>query len=397
MNAKGIPMIRRLMLIASCPLFLTASAVFLSGCTGQQTGGKSQETPKVTVSEITLTDSADREDFTGRVEPLESVEVKARATGYLDEVRFKDGENVKKGDVLFKIDDRTYKTDLARAEGDVSRLQASLDRYNADLARARRLRVGDAMSREDYDKTVASKEETAASLASARAVVDRAKLNLGFCTVDSPIDGRVSRTLITKGNLVTQDQTTLTTIVTMAPIWVYFDVDERTVLRIQQLIARKKVKSRHEANAPVFVGTQIETGYPHEGVIDFVDTKLDSTTGTLRVRGIFPNKDQVLSPGLSVRVRVPIGQKEKTILVSERAVGSDLGEKFLYVVNSESVVEQHPVKLGALRDGLRVVESGVKPGDWVIVRGLQRVRPGDTVDPERVPMPKPPPAEATGK
>jgi RND family efflux transporter MFP subunit len=383
-------MTRRLLLLAACPLFLAASAFFLSGCTGKTPEQRKPEKQAVSISEVRAIAGVDYEDFTGRVEAIESVEVKARATGYLDDVKFKDGEDVKKGAVLFKIDDRTYKTDLARAEGEVSRLQASLDRYNSELARARRLRVGDAMSREEYEKSVAQKEETAAALDSAKAQVKRMKLNVDFCTVESPIDGQVSRTLITKGNLVTQDQTTLTSIVSIAPIYVYFDVEERTVLRIHQKMLDKKLKTYREARMPVFVGTQIETGFPHEGFIDFVDNKLDTSTGTLRVRGQFPNKDHVLSPGISVRVRVPLGEKQKSMLVADTAVGTDQGEKFLFVVNDKNVVEQRPVRLGPLRDKMRVVESGVKPGEWIVVRGLQRIRPGDVVEPTRVAMPTPP-------
>ena len=377
-------MTRRILTIIACPLCL-AAALFLAGCASKPTSAEEKIAPRVKISQVLEREGQHYEEFTGRTDAVESVEVKARATGYLDEVKFKDGDEVKKGQLLFVIDDRTYKADLAKAEGEVSRLQASLERYTADLDRARRMRMGDAISREDYDKTKASKEETAAGIVSAKAAVDKARLNLEFTKVYSPIDGQLSRTILTKGNLVTQDQTLLTNIVSVDPIYAYFDVDERTVLRIQEMIREKKIDAARDAREPVFIGTQVETGFPHEGYIDFIDNQLDAGTGTLRVRGLFPNKRHILHPGLFVRVRVPIGNKKQTILVSDKAVAADQGKQVLYVVNSENVVEQREVQLGGLRDGLRVVEGGVKAGEWVVVSGLQRIRPGITVKAEKSP------------
>src|SRR5262249_31523757 len=188
----------------------------------------------------------------------------------------------------------------------------------------------------------------------------------------SPIDGRISRTRITRGNLVLADQTLLTTVVSLDPIFAYYDADERTVLQVQQQIRKGAFKSYREAKFPVYLGTQIEKGFPHAGHIDFVENRLDPNTGTLRVRGVFPNKDRILTPGLFVRIRVPLGQPHKAVVVSERALGSDQGQRFLYVVNDQNEVEYRAVQVGSLRDGMRVIESGAKAGEWVIVNGLQR-------------------------
>jgi RND family efflux transporter MFP subunit len=379
-------MIRQLLVLAACPLALV---VLLAGCGKPPTGSGEQDKPSVEISEVTLSDSLDYEDFTGRAEAIESVEIKAQVTGYIDKVAFKDGDEVEKGALLYKIDDRTYKADLEQAEGNVQRLKASLERYNADLERARRMRLGDAMSREDYDKAVANKGETTASLVSAKATVDRAKLNVGFTTITAPISGKLSRTNYTVGNLVNKDQTTLTTIVSMAPIYVAFDVDERTALTVDKMMREKQIDRPKDGKMPVFAKTLIETGYPHEGFISFVDNKFDTSTGTIRVRATFPNKERIFEPGADVRVRVPLGGKKKKLLVSEQAISTDLGKPALYVVK-DGVVESHPVVLGSLRDGMRVIEKGVEPGDWVIINGLQKVRPGDQVEATKKPMPTPP-------
>jgi RND family efflux transporter MFP subunit len=318
---------------------------------------------------------------------VEAVEIKARATGYLEEMLFKEGDDVKKGQLLYRIDDRTYKANLAKLQGEVEQQQAALTRLNSEQARARRLRTGDAISREEADKIETSREEARAALTSAKAAAKRSELDLEFTKVYAPIDGRISKSNITKGNLVTSDQTTLTTIRTIRPIYAYFDVDERTVLQVQKNIREKKVTSYREAKFPVRLGTQIEEGeYPHEGFIDFVENTLDPSTGTLRCRGEFPNTQGILQPGLFVRIRLPLGQPYKALMVNEQALGTDQNQRFVFVVNEKDVVEQRTVQVGPLRDGARVILTGVRAGDWVIVRGLQRVREGATVKPTKVAM-----------
>jgi RND family efflux transporter MFP subunit len=372
------------------PLLLLGLGLLGGGCNGRRSSEPPPVPPAVVqIAQLTQRDNLDFADFTGRTDAVQSVDVKARATGYLEKVMFVEGQEVKEGQQLYQIDDRTYKADLDKQKAEVNRLQAMLDQLNADLARAKRMRVGDAISREDFDKAVASRDSTSAQLASARASVRTAELNLEFTRVYSPIDGGISRTRITKGNLVLADQTLLTTVVSLDPIYAYYDADERTVLEVQQQIRKGAFKSYREAKFPVYLGTQIEKGFPHVGQIDFVESRLDPNTGTLRVRGVFPNKDRVLTPGLFVRIRVPLGQPHKAVVVSERALGSDQGQRFLYVVNDKDEVEYRAVQVGSLRDGMRVIESGAKAGEWVIVNGLQRVRPGARVEPKKVPMPGP--------
>ncbi len=377
----------------------------LAGCTPGGHDSQGKVGPKaaiVSVAPVTEQESPDSEDFTGRTEAAEMVEVKARSTGYLKEVVFdvpdekakdgKPGKNgagrlVKKGDPLYLIDDRTYAADLKKAEAELVRDQALAERLKADMARARRLRVGDAISREDYDKISANLDEATASVESAKAAASRKKLDLEFCTVTAPISGRISRTRVTAGNLVTADVTRLTTIVSVSPIYAYFDVDERTVLRIQQLIREGKFQSAREAKVPVSLGTQVEAGLPHQGFIDFVDNRIDPSTGTLRVRGTFENTDEALTPGLFVRVRVPIGVTRKRVMVPDSILGNEQGQRYVYTVNDKNEVERRDVEVGSLRDGMRPVEKGLKPGERVIVNGMQRVRPGVPVDPKDAKMP----------
>ncbi len=435
-------------------LVLLLGLAGLAGCTSRKVAS---EAPPLTVSVAQLVQgkALDYEDFTGRTGAIEAVDVKARVTGYLDKVLFKDGEMVKKDQVLYEIDPRTYQAKVDNARGALANTEAALQNYAADLSRARRMRVGDAIGREEYDKIQANKQQADAQLISNRAALKDALLYLSFCTVKSPITGRASRTKITAGNLVTADQTSLTSVVTLDPIYGYFDVDEHTMLRIQRMIreeisvggidkakaylrerkldeaalnkavglirdrlneanrtrlrelldgkldgegqrglyaileANPKFPSYREATVPVYLGTRLDRGYPHAGRIDFADNRLDPTTGTLRVRGIFPNKHGILTPDLSVRIRVPIGDPHPAILVSEAALVTDQDRKFLFVVNDKDEVEQRPVVLGPLYDGMRVLEGGVRVGDWVVVSNLQRVRPGMTVKRQEVPMPRP--------
>jgi RND family efflux transporter MFP subunit len=322
---------------------------------------------------------------------VDSVEVRARVWGYLDKVHFKEGALVRKGDVLFEIDPRTYQATLVQAEGNVLQMEARLTRLEADVARAQHLVTKGSMSREEYDRTVGDRGEAAGALVAYRAAVDRARLDVEFTKVVAPISGRVSRYVVTVGNLVQAgDQsggTLLTTIVSVDPMYAYFDVDEHTVLRVRQLVREGKADSPRDGGVPVRLGLANEEGFLHEGTINFVDNQVSPKTGTMRLRGVFPNQDQVLAPGLFVRVRAPIGRAHKALLVSERALDSDQGQKILYVVSDKDEVVARPVHLGALHDGLREITDGLTPGDRVIVSGLQQVRPGVKVEPKLVDMP----------
>jgi RND family efflux transporter MFP subunit len=334
----------------------------------------------VTVTRVTPAKVVDFVDFTGRTEAKEAVDIKARVTGYLLAVEFEEGKMVKAGDVLYRIDDRTYKADLAKAQGEVTRNEALLERLKSDLTRARRMRVGDAISREEYDKISGNVDETSAALLSAKAAAARSQLDVDFTVVKAPINGRISRTQITIGNLVTADTTKLTSIVSVDPMYATFDVDERTVLRIQALIRAGKFKSAREAKVAIKLGTQVEKGFPHEGFINFVDNRIDPSTGTLRVRGEFANEDGALSPGLFVRIRLPLSEAREALVIPESAIGTDQGVRYVYVVGDDERVVQKTITVGPLRDGLRMVESGLKAGERLIIGGLQRVREGVKVE-----------------
>jgi RND family efflux transporter MFP subunit len=367
-----------------------------TGCARTPTGAPAAAAPvSVPVSYPVERYVTDYADFTARTAAVDSVEVRARVFGYLDRVNFKEGALVKAGDVLFEIDPRTYRAVLDQAEGNLASLEARLERLNTDLARAERLYGTRAIGREEYDKFASDYAEAAASRAALKAAVERARLDLEYTRVTAPISGRVSRYVVTVGNLIRSgDQgpgqgggTLLTTIVSIDPMYAYFDVDEYTALRVWQLVREGKSVSARDGGYPVSLGLASEEGHPHQGTINFVDNQVNPRTGTIRVRGVFPNKQEHLLPGLFGRVRVPIGRPHQALLVSDRALDTDQGQKILYVVNDRNEVVTRPVLLGALHDGLREITDGLKPGEKVIVNGLQQVRPGITVEPKLVDMP----------
>ncbi len=332
----------------------------------------------VTVSYPVEREITDYAEYTGRTKAIHSVEVRARVWGFLDKVNFKEGALVKKNDVLFEIDPRTYKASLSQAEGNLAAGLAKLKRLNADLARAEVLLRSRGMSREDYDKVAGDRGEAAASL------------DLGFTKVIAPISGRVSRALVTEGNLIASSPTggtVVTNIVSVDPIYAYFDVDERSVQHVRRLIREGKAKSARDVPIPLWLALATDEGFPHEGTIDFVDNQVNPKTGTLRIRGIFPNHNEVLSPGYFVRVRFPVGFPHSALLVTDRAIDTDQGQKIVYVVGPDQKVATRPVRLGVNHDGLRVITEGLRKDDRVIVTGVQQVRPGTLVDPKRVDMP----------
>ena len=337
---------------------------------------------------------------TGRTAAVEEVDVRARVGGYLVKVNFQDGRDVKAGDVLFEIDPRPYQADVMRAEGDVAKWQAQLRKADADVARNTRLLPKGAASERDLETSIAAKESSQAEIMSAKARLTDAKLNLEFASIVAPIDGRASRTSVTKGNLIQpigqSGSAPLTTLVRMDPIYVYFDVDERTILRVRE---RDRGQGKlpqsgnvRVLNVPVEIGLVGESGYARKGVLDFVDNRVDPTTGTMQARGAFDNKDDLLTPGMFVRVRVPLDQRDKALFISERAIGTDQGTKYLLAVNAQNVVEYRAVTLGVQSDSLREIVTGLQPGASVIIDGIQRARPGLTVNPHPVGA-----AEAPGK
>jgi multidrug efflux system membrane fusion protein len=347
--------------------------------------------PAVTVSQPIQKDVVESDEYTGRMEAVETVEIRARVSGYLSKIYFRDGAKVKKGDLLYLIDPRPYQNDVERTAADVTRLEASLVLAQNDLARAERLIKTRAISEQDYDTRSKAVTQAGAALRSAKAALETAKLNLEFTQIRAPISGRMSRTLKTEGNLVNGsagEATLLTTLVSTNPIYVYMDVEERQVLKVRRLVREGKMETPRDRpnQVPVELGLADEAGFPHRGLIDFTEPRVDPSTGTMRVRAVFQNDDDQLSPGFFARVRAPGSGKYPALLVTDRAVGSDQGKKFVFVVNDSNIVEYRAVKPGPLIDGLRVIQEGLKAGEWVIVNGIQRARPGMQVKAERAAM-----------
>lgn len=361
--------------------------------------------PYVTPATETVTDF---EEFTGRTEAVKSVEIRARVTGYLDKVMFKDGSDVKEDQVLFEIDPRPYQATYERAQATLDQAEAREKRLEADFGRANALFSRGTLSREEYDKTASDLAESKGAIGIARADRDLAKLNLEWTKVTAPIAGRISRRMVDPGNLVKSDETMLTTIVALDPLYVYFDIDERTVLKIRRMIAEGRMKSRAEAAVPILAALAGEADYPHKGTIDFSENRVDPGTGTLRVRAVIdnpaagrPNAEgsaplRSMSPGLFIRVRLPLGDPHPSLVIPEKAIGVDQGIKYVYVVKDGKDKDGKPVQnfvrqtiqVGSMVGDRRVVDSGLKPDDRVIVSGLQRIRPGENRGLKAVPLPE---------
>jgi multidrug efflux system membrane fusion protein len=367
--------------------------VSLAGCAQRPPQVAAPEAPAVPVAHPIQREVTDYVDFTGRTDAVQAVDIRPRVTGYLVKVPFKEGSEVKKDDLLFEIDPRPYEAQLHQAEGQVALNEAQLKLAKTTYDRDLPLLGSGATSRQQIDQEKAAVDEAAARIKAAQSSLEMYKLNLDFTKVTSPIDGQVSRYYLTLGNLVNQDQTLLTTVVSLDPMYVYFDMDEPTLLLIRRAINEGKIKRPQDGRVPVFMGLQGEDGYPHAGTVNFVNNQVNPTTGSISVRGVFPNprpKDgaRLLSPGMFVRVRLPIGQPRPALLLIDRAIGSDQGMKFLYVVDADNRVQYRRVTVGPLQeDGLRVITEGLKLDDWVVVGGLPQIAPRMQIHPEPGPMP----------
>src|SRR4051812_12325431 len=336
-------------------------------------------------------------EYTGRADAIKTVGVKARATGYLIRAPFVEGAEVKEGDLLFEIDPKPYQAQLAQAEAQVRVAEANAVLAQASYNRVRNLTGSASVSPQEIDQARAAAAAADAQVQAAKATAEVYRLNLGYTKVTSPLDGQVSRAYYTVGNLVSQDQTLLTTVVTTDPMFAYFDMDEWTLLRIRTAINQGKIQpSQGSGNdLPVHMGLEGEDGFPHTGTVNFVNNVVNPSTGTIAVRGLFPNPKpengrRLLSPGMFVRIRLPIGQAHPAVLVVDRAIGSDQGLKYVYVIDAEKKVRYRRVTTGALEDdGLRVIEDGLKPDELVAVGAIQQLRPGMDVEPEEHPMPTP--------
>jgi RND family efflux transporter MFP subunit len=349
--------------------------------------------PPVTVSKPLVREVVDYDDYEGRMAAVEAVEVRARVHGYLVKVSFQDGQIVKPGDLLFEIDPRPYQAALDAAAAQAAAADAAFRLAKTEYERALSLLRSGAASREEVAVWTAKQDVAKADQLKAQVAVEQAKLDLAFTKLPAPIGGKIGRTLVTVGNLVNAGggETLLTTIVSVNPMYVYFDVDERALLRYRRAHRKDKADSGgarpsiKELKLPVYVSLEGEEGFPHRGVIDFVDNQVNASTGTIQVRGVLPNAEGILDAGMRARVRVPVSDPHKVLMVTERATGSDQGRKFVYVVNDQDVVERREVKLGRLVDGMQIIKEGVNPDDWVIVNGIQRMRDGIKVQPRRIP------------
>ena len=418
--------------------------------------------PQVEVSLPVHQEIRDYEDFSGQTESVASIDIRARVTGYLSKVNFDHGAEVKKGDILFEVDPPYYEAELARAEGGVAQAESRLNRLKADYDRTVTLHKQNVITQAQFDLATSDVTEAEGTLKSARALLKIAQVNFGYTKVKAPVSGRVSRPFIDPGNLVKADDTILTRVVAQDPMWVYFDLDERTMLRLRRLDvkeeqeaqdARNVITTAHAAapgmldtddpdaqpqadagpgklapddsepepsqndnaaadesdlalnqatgqssastpsaspveSTEVLMGLADERGYTRRGVLDFEDNRIDPSTGTLRVRAVFSNTDRLLSPGLFVRIRIPVGDPYRALLVPEGALGTDQGQRFVYVVNDKNEVAYRRVSVGKLHEGLRVISAGLEPNERVVVTGLQRVIPGGKVEAKLTEIPQ---------
>ena len=376
-------------------VFVTFAMAASAGCQRLPNQVAPAESPSLPVSKAVRRELTNYAEFTGRTEAIQAVDIRPRVTGYLMHMPFKEGSEVQKGELLFEIDPRPYQAQLDQANGQVNLYKAQLRLSQLNYARdnAVSFKVPGSISQQQLDQDLASIDEAAARVKAYEAYTEVYKLNLEFTKVASPIDGLISRFYLTVGNLVNQDQTLLTTIVSLDPMYVYFDMDEATLLRLRKATNSGEIKPAPGGKYPVLMGLQGEDGFAHQGTINFVNNQVNPATGSITLRGVFSNPKaeggtRLLSPGMFVRVRLPIGQPHQALLVIDRAIGSDQGQKFLYTIDAKNRVQYRRVTTGALQeDGLREITQGLKADEWVLVGGLQQARPNTAIRPENRAMP----------
>jgi RND family efflux transporter MFP subunit len=341
--------------------------------------------PSVTVAQVEQQEIVEWDEFTGRTEAVESVEVRPRVSGHIQEVKFQSGQLVKEGDVLFVIDPRWHQAEFDRREAEYQQAKVRLENAEREAKRTEQLLANKAISTEEGDARVARFNEAKAGLQAARAARDTAKLDLDYTAIRAPINGRVSRALKTTGNYVSGVSgmgTLLTTIVSVDPIYVYADVDENSLLKFNALAQARKLTSDGEGRVPVELQLADEEGFPQRGHIESLDNRVDANMGSILLRAVFPNSEGRIVPGLFARIRVPLSERYTALLVDERAIGTDQGQKFVLTLSSTNTAEYRPVKLGPTVNGKRIVRTGLTAGEQIVVNGLQRVRPGMPVTPE---------------
>ncbi len=390
-----------MLLRTSTAILATICTIVLTACSHSQAQSASNAAPPppaVTVAEVISRPLHHWDELTGELQAVNTVEVHPRVSGFIDSVQFTEGARVAKGQLLFQIDPRPFQIEIERLEAEIRRAQSKLDFATAGRARAERLYAQNAIAREEYEQLTSAETEAAGDLGSLNAQLHAARLNLEYSHVRSPIDGHVSRALITPGNLVSSANL-LTTVVSDDPIYAYFDTDEATYLKFaqegqavaqQEGQAVRRVPANRAAkgapSSPVFMGLVGEQGYPHQGRLDFIDNQVDARSSTIHARAVFDNNDGRFTPGLFARINLVANDSYEAILIDERAVGNDLGKKFVLVLKPDNTLEYRAVTLGTRIDGLRVVEEGLQPADTIVVNGLQHVAAGAKVQATRVAM-----------
>jgi RND family efflux transporter MFP subunit len=371
--------------------FVISALVALSAC--EQNSFVPPPPPKVDVALPAQRPITRFLETTGNTAPIKSVDLVARVQGFLQSINYQDGTFVKEGTTLFTIEPETYKLKLEQAQAAEAGAQATLKQAEADYKRQADLVARQAVSQATLDQSTSTRDNAQANLQQAQVNTKIAAVNYGYTNVAAPFDGIVSAHLISVGELVgAASPTQLATIVALDPIYVNFNVNEQDVLRIREEARRRGITVSELRQLPIEVGLQTDNGYPHKGKLDYVAPTINLSTGTLAVRGILPNPDRVLLPGYYLRVRVPFDQQQNALLVPDVALGSDQAGRYVLVVNGENTIEQRKVQTGPLEGDLRVIESGLKPDDRVVVAGLLRAIPGQKVDPQLQKIEAPPPS-----
>jgi RND family efflux transporter MFP subunit len=374
-------------LLARFPIVIFAASLptlLLSGCGRGSAQTQQSPPPVVTVAPVEQQEITEWEEYTGRTEAVESVEVRPRVSGYIQEVHFQSGQLVKKGEVLFVIDQRTYKAILDQRQAEFEQAKARLGNAERQAGRTARLLASKTISTDEADTSESNFQEAKAALLAAESILESARLDFEFTQVRAPVDGRVSRALLTTGNYasgVAGSATVLTTLVSVDPIYVYADVDESSLLKFNALARKRQLDGGSNGSIPVELQLTDEEGFTHRGSIESFDNRLDPNTGTIVLRVVFPNPEGQILPGLFARIRVPASERHQAALVNESSIGTDQAQKYVLTISGANTVEYREVKLGPLIEGRRVVRSGVAAGEKIIVNGLQRARPGMPVSP----------------
>ena len=375
-------------LLMALSVVCVAGIALLAGCGKSAPAASEQPVPKVTVTAVVSLETIDADEYTGQTEGSETVEVRARVFGYLKSIEFKDGDYVKEGQTLFMIEPDEYEAIHQQSQSRVALNEANLAVAKAKHARNAKLVTTGAVTREEYEESLAAQLEAEAKITAANADVNRTAVDLKYTVLKAPISGRIDRTLVSRGNLLTGGQgsgTLLTKIVNEQPMYVYFDVDERSLLKYMRQRADTRDAapgSLRDLGVPCYLQLADEKTFSHTGQLDFASAEVDRGTGTARIRGVFPNPDRTLVSGLFVRVRIPVSQPYDALVIPERALASDQSLKYVYVVGADGTATRRAVQLGGQRGDMRIISSGLEAGERVIVKGLQRVRPGQKVDAE---------------